>query len=390
MTNASRVFTPAAQRAQAERGSAKAYERRLAEGFPDKVTPELAAFIAEQDTVFLATATADGAPYIQHRGGPKGFIKVIDERTLGFADYRGNRQYITLANLSENDRAYLFLLDPARKQRIKLWGRARVVENDPALIERLFDAGYKARPERAILFTIEAWDVNCSQHITARFTEAELEEAFKKVQAKIAALEAENARLRALIAQKTPSEPLAMNHDQYPDSYIRGILNTVKTIAMVGFSPKENRPSYFVFKYLLERGYRVIPVNPGYAGKEILGQRVYAKLSDIPEPVDMVDIFRASEHILPIVQEALTLEPKPRVIWMQLTIRNDEAAKLAEDAGLKVVMNRCVKIEYGRLSSEISWMGVNSRTLSSKRAQVLGKGVQRMSIGAEKTKKIDS
>lgn len=206
MTNASRVFTAAAQRAQAERGSAKAYERRLAEGFPDKVTPELAAFIAEQDTVFLATATADGAPYIQHRGGPKGFIKVIDERTLGFADYRGNRQYITLANLWENDRAYLFLLDAARKQRIKLWGRARVVENDAALVEKLFDKGYKAKPERAILFTIDAWDVNCSQHITARFTEAELEEAFKMVQAKIAALEAENARLRAALAQQAPSE----------------------------------------------------------------------------------------------------------------------------------------------------------------------------------------
>ena len=145
------------------------------------MTPELAAFIAEQDTAFLGTATADGAPYIQHRGGPKGFIKVLDEHTLGFADYRGNRQYITLANLSENDRAFLFLLDPARRQRIKLWGRARVVENDAALIEQLFDDGYKARPERAILFTIEAWDVNCSQHIAARFTEAELEEAFATV-----------------------------------------------------------------------------------------------------------------------------------------------------------------------------------------------------------------
>jgi predicted pyridoxine 5'-phosphate oxidase superfamily flavin-nucleotide-binding protein len=205
MNNSSRVFTPATQKAQAERGSAKAYERRLAEGFPDKVTPELAAFIAEQDTVFLATATADGAPYIQHRGGPKGFLKVVDERTLGFADYRGNRQYITLANLSENDRAYLFLLDPARKQRIKLCGRARVVENDPELIEKLFDAGYKAKPERAILFTIEAWDVNCSQHIVARFTEAELEEAFTKVQTKIAELEAENARLRAAIAAQEQS-----------------------------------------------------------------------------------------------------------------------------------------------------------------------------------------
>jgi len=177
-----------------------------------------------------------------------------------------------------------------------------------------------------------------------------------------------------------------MNHDAYPDSYIRGILNTVKTVAMVGFSPKENRPSYFVFKYLLERGYRVIPVNPGQAGKEVLGQTIYASLSDIPEPIDMVDIFRGSENVPPIVEEALTLSPKPFVIWMQLTVRNDEAAKRAEDAGLKVVMNRCPKIEYGRLSSEISWIGVNSRTLSSKRPVGLGKGVQKMALGGEPKK----
>jgi predicted pyridoxine 5'-phosphate oxidase superfamily flavin-nucleotide-binding protein len=207
MNNSSLVFTPAVQKAQAERGSAKAYERRIAEGFPDKVTPELASFIAEQDTAFLATANAQGAPYIQHRGGPKGFIKVLDERTLGFAEYRGNRQYITLANLTENDHAYLFLLDPARRQRIKLWGRARVVEFDPALIERLFDKGYKARPERAILFTIEAWDVNCSSHIVTRFTEAEIEQAIATVQAKIAELEAENAALRAALAQQTKTAP---------------------------------------------------------------------------------------------------------------------------------------------------------------------------------------
>jgi predicted pyridoxine 5'-phosphate oxidase superfamily flavin-nucleotide-binding protein len=202
MNNSSRVFTPAAQRAQAERGSARAYAGRVAEGFPDKITPELASFIAEQDTAFLATATADGAPYLQHRGGPKGFIKVIDERTLGFADYRGNRQYITLANLSENDRAFLFLLDPARKQRIKLWGRARVVEDDAALVEKLFDKGYKARPERAILFTIEAWDVNCSSHIVARFTEDDIEAAFAAVKEKVAALQDENAQLRAALAEK--------------------------------------------------------------------------------------------------------------------------------------------------------------------------------------------
>jgi hypothetical protein len=172
----------------------------------------------------------------------------------------------------------------------------------------------------------------------------------------------------------------AMNHDSYPDSYIRGILNTAKTIAMVGISPKENRPSYFAFKYLLERGYRMIPVNPGQAGKEILGQKVYGKLADIPEPVDMVDIFRAPQFAPPIVAEALALKPRPQVIWMQLGIRNDDAAKLAEDGGLKVVMNRCPKIEYGRLSSEIAWMGVNTRTLTAKRPQLFGRGIQRMSL----------
>jgi uncharacterized protein len=171
-----------------------------------------------------------------------------------------------------------------------------------------------------------------------------------------------------------------MDHDSYNDSYIRGILNTVKTIAVVGVSPKTNRPSYFAFKYLLERGYRMIPVNPGQAGGELLGQKVYATLADIPEPIDMVDIFRNSQAALGVVREALALKPLPQVIWMQLGIRNDEAAKLAEDAGLKVVMNRCPKIEYGRLSSEISWLGVNSRTLSSKRAPLAGKGIQRMSL----------
>ena len=173
-----------------------------------------------------------------------------------------------------------------------------------------------------------------------------------------------------------------MTHDAYPDSYIRSILNTVKSIAMVGVSPKDNRPSYFAFKYLLQRGYHMIPVNPGQAGKELLGQKVYARLSDIPEPVDMVDIFRASQYAKGVVEEALALNPKPQVIWMQLGIRDDEAAALGEAAGVKVVMNRCPKIEYGRLSSEIGWIGVNSRTLSSRRAQ-LGKGVQRMSLNRQ-------
>ena len=176
-----------------------------------------------------------------------------------------------------------------------------------------------------------------------------------------------------------------MNHDTYPDSYIRGILNTVKSIAMVGASEKENRPSYFAFKYLLERGYNMIPINPGHAGEDLLGRRISARLADVTEPIDMVDIFRASRYALPIVEEALALKPRPQVIWMQLGIRNDEAAALAEANGLKVVMNRCPKIEYGRLSSEIAWMGVNTRTITSKRAAASG-GIQRLSLNRTSTR----
>jgi predicted pyridoxine 5'-phosphate oxidase superfamily flavin-nucleotide-binding protein len=195
--NSDIVFTPAARRAQAERGSAQGYAKKLAAGFPNRVTPDLAGFIATLDTAFLATVSAEGAPYIQHRGGPEGFIRVIDEQTLGFADFAGNRQYITVSNLAENDRAFLFLLDFANRQRVKVWGRARVVENDPVLLGKLVDPAYRARPERAILFTIEAWDSNCSQHITERFTPAEVTMAVGGLRERIAALEAENASLRA-------------------------------------------------------------------------------------------------------------------------------------------------------------------------------------------------
>lgn len=158
-----------------------------------------------------------------------------------------------------------------------------------------------------------------------------------------------------------------MNHDAYDNAYISGILNSVKTVAMVGASANDVRPSFFVLKYLLAKGFSVFPVNPGHAGKEILGRMTYAKLSDIPEPIDMVDIFRASNAVPPIVDEALALKPQPKVIWMQLTVRHDEAAAKAEAAGVKVVMNRCPKIEYGRLSGEIGWNGVNSGVLSAKK-----------------------
>jgi predicted CoA-binding protein len=158
-----------------------------------------------------------------------------------------------------------------------------------------------------------------------------------------------------------------LTHDTYTDDEIRAVLDEVKTIAMVGASAKDVRPSYFVLKYLLAKGYRVIPVNPGQAGKDILGQTVYGTLTDIPEPIDMVDIFRSSDAAAKVVDEALALKPRPKVIWMQLGVRNDKAAAKAEVAGLKVIMNRCPKIEYGRLSGEIGWTGVNTGKISAKK-----------------------
>ncbi|MBV8474346.1 MAG: CoA-binding protein [Hyphomicrobiales bacterium] len=171
-----------------------------------------------------------------------------------------------------------------------------------------------------------------------------------------------------------------MNHDSYPDAYIRGILQSVKRIAMVGASANTARPSYFVLKYLSERGFVVLPINPGLAGGDILGLPVYAGLADVPGPIDMVEIFRNSEAAGAIVDAALALDPLPSVIWMQLGVRNDAAAERAEAKGVKVVMNRCPKIEYGRLSGEIRWSGVNSRILSS-RKPTPGAGFQKLTIG---------
>ena len=165
-----------------------------------------------------------------------------------------------------------------------------------------------------------------------------------------------------------------MNHDSYSDAYIRDILTRNHAIAMVGASANTSRPSYFAMKYLKEKGFRIIPVNPGQEGHAILGETVYGSLAAIPDKVDIVDIFRNSEAALRITCEAIAIGAS--VVWMQLGVRNDEAARLAEDAGLEVVMNRCPKIEYGRLSGELNWAGVNSRTLSSKRPLLAAKGVQ--------------
>jgi uncharacterized protein len=169
-----------------------------------------------------------------------------------------------------------------------------------------------------------------------------------------------------------------MNHDSYTDEYIAGILGRARTIAMVGASATSNRPSYFAMKYLLGKGYRVIPVNPGLAGQEILGQPVFAALADVPPPVDIVDIFRSSAAALEITREAIRLKEELgiKIVWMQLGVRNGEAAAEAEAAGLLVVMNRCPKIEYGRLSGEIGWAGVNAGGISSKRPLLSGRGVQ--------------
>jgi uncharacterized protein len=163
-----------------------------------------------------------------------------------------------------------------------------------------------------------------------------------------------------------------VNHDSYSDAYIGGILATCRTFAFVGASLTQSRPSYFAMKYLMAKGYRIIPVNPGHAGKELLGQKIYASLADIEDPVDVVDMFRAPHTAPEIVREAIAIVAK--VMWMQLGIRNDEAAKMAEDAGLKVVMNRCPKIEYGRLSGEIGWVGVNRRVIDNRKPFLFGKG----------------
>ncbi len=191
------AFTPAVKAVQTRRGSRDLYAKvEVRGGFRTAVTEELAEFLTGVDTAYLATASADGQPYAQHRGGPKGFMHVIDEHTVGFVDFTGNRQYISTGNLAENDRAFLFLMDYAHRRRIKLWGRARVVENDTALQERLMPEGYRARAEQVILFKVEAWDVNCPQHIPQKFDAGDVAATLGPLQDRIAALEAENAKLK--------------------------------------------------------------------------------------------------------------------------------------------------------------------------------------------------
>ena len=192
------AFTPAVKAIQTRKGSREAYadvEERG--GWRSEIDENLAAFLAEANSLYFATASADGQPYVQHRGGPKGFVRVLDKNTLAFADYRGNRQYITQGNLSENPKAYIFVMDYAHRRRVKIWGEARAVNDDPALLQSLMPQGYKARPEQVILFRISAWDTNCPQHIPQKFDSADVAAAISSRDARIAELEAELAALKS-------------------------------------------------------------------------------------------------------------------------------------------------------------------------------------------------
>ncbi|MEW6255138.1 MAG: pyridoxamine 5'-phosphate oxidase family protein [Pseudomonadota bacterium] len=193
------AFTPSVKAIQAERGSRLQYARTAPRlGYQSATTDGLEDFLAEVDTAFLATASADGQPYAQHRGGPKGFIRILDATTLGFADYLGNRQYISAGNLQDNPRAFLILMDYAHQRRIKLWGTARIVRDDAALLDRLRPDGYRARVDQALLFTLGTWDINCPQHIPQKFDAADVAAALQRLHTRIAALESENAALRAI------------------------------------------------------------------------------------------------------------------------------------------------------------------------------------------------
>ena len=192
------AFTPSVKAEQARRGSRAQFERvERMKGWPSTITPDLAAFVAGARSFYLATASADGQPYVQHRGGPKGFLRPLDDKTLAFADYGGNRQYLTVGNLAENPKAFIFIMDYVRARRVKLWGTAKIVEGDDALLSKLTDPQYRAAPERAIVFTLEAWDRNCPQHIPRTLPFEDVTAAIGRLEQRIGDLEAENARLRA-------------------------------------------------------------------------------------------------------------------------------------------------------------------------------------------------
>ncbi len=201
------AFTPSVKAIQTRKGSRKTYHKTEQRGWRTEITPDLVQFIAEQNSFMLATTSVDGQPYIQHRGGPPGFLRVLDSKTLAFADYSGNRQYITQGNLIDNPKAFIFLMDYLNRRRIKIWGTAKVVEDDPALLARLMPEGYEARPEQIIVFTVTLWDINCPQHIPQKIDLADVVELAKQRDARIAELEREVAALREKLGAERPSVP---------------------------------------------------------------------------------------------------------------------------------------------------------------------------------------
>jgi len=203
------AFTPSVKATQERLGSRKQYARSEQRGgWQDVITPDFAAFISERDFFYLGTASADGRPYIQYRGGPAGFLKVLDERTLAFADFTGNRQYISVGNLAENNKAFIFLMDYANRHRIKVWGTAEVIEDDPALLAQLTDPEYHGRPERVNRFHVEAWDLNCRQHIEPRYTKEEIASRVGALEDRIQQLEEENASLKNQLSESLNRVPV--------------------------------------------------------------------------------------------------------------------------------------------------------------------------------------
>ena len=204
------AFTPSVKAVQTQLGSRRHYaQMEEREGWSDTITPELAEFVRERDSFYFATASATGRPYIQHRGGPKGFLRVLDERTLAFADFKGNRQYISIGNLSENPQAFLFLMDYSTQTRIKIWGTAEIVEDDPALLARVTDHRYKGKPERVIRFRVEAWDINCRQHIPLLYSQENVEGIVGPLKERLAIVESENERLKTQLSGHSLSTVMA-------------------------------------------------------------------------------------------------------------------------------------------------------------------------------------
>ena len=363
------AFTPAVKAIQERKGSRQSYARmERGDGWQTTVTPDLAEFLADLDMFYLGTANADGQPYIQYRGGPPGFLKVIDDHTLGFADFGGNRQYVTLGNLSENPKAFLFLMDYANQRRVKVWGTARVVEGDAALEEKLRDPAYPGEVERAILFTVEAWDVNCPQHIHQRFSQRQIAPVIEKLQARIAELEAEVERLRASPPSTNEARSMTMDFTKTDTALVvidpQNDVLSEKGVSwgLVGASVRENNTVENLdrlFKAAKDRGYGVfispalpVPARPGVAVRR--GRREVdagrARSSSAPtrsaSTASPAPGPTGSTRYKPFIEDGKTVVVSPHKVWGPQT--NDLVLQLRKRGVDKVILagmlaNLCVE-----------------------------------------------